>query len=337
MQALPAPPSEGQTTGVIAVAPPPLITGAGPILWSGAAAVIVIMALVFSLLLRGRTRARAALRSTEREFFKPAGDGAEITFDDANGGRTGIEFREPVVIEEAPAPKKKSTGAFSGLFARRERKPVDQGATTEIDLGESQSSFDGAYRDDSLASVRIERETFPASRESADEINARLAGEIAAERAGQMRESAREDELRQRTQAAEAAWRLQEREAIERTVRLSEEAERRRLEADQWQPRRLNDMQGQPLSGEASFAGGEMAAGGFGFGNDRRDRAPSDDMARTLSDVEEALNAQREAIQSETRALLDSFAQRLFARLDALTPRLPGSRRQQPFLKSRAR
>ncbi len=328
MQALPAPPSEGQTTGAIAVAPAPLITGAGPILWSGAAAVIVIMALVFSLLLRGRTRRKASLRSTEREFFKPAGDGAEITFDDASGGRAGIDLREPVFIEDAPALKKKSGGAFSGLFARRERKPIDQGATTEIDLGEPQSSPDSAYRDEGLASVSIGRDVVSASRESADEINARLAAEIASERAGQLREAARErvreDEARQRAQAAEGARRLQEREAIERAARLNDEAERRRFETDQWQARRIDDMPRQPLSGEPPFAGAEMAAGGFGagfggasIGSDRRERAQPDDMARTLSDVEEALNAQREAIQSETRALLDSFAQRLFARLDA--------------------
>jgi DNA recombination protein RmuC len=289
MQADPAPPPQGPATdaGVNALAP--LIDGPVEMLWLLVLSILFIMALAFVLLLRGRAASRARLRKSETEFFKPAGDGAEITFDDTTTSATAVE--------DTPAAPKKSRGAFAGLFAQRDKKPaIDPGATPVIEP-------DAFPADDGLATVKIERGAAFAERDAADAINARLAEEEA-EREAQMRAAEterrlREAEMRQRDAA--------DRERRDREAQLLQEEDRRRRDAELWQARRAEE--------DARRAADLVPAR---FAAEPQPRFAAEDYSRTLSEVEEAMSVQREAIQSETRALLDAFGQRLSARLDMI-------------------
>jgi len=307
MQASPAPPLEGLATQA-AAAPAPLITGPVEMLWLLALSVIFIMALVFVLLLRSRAAKPAKRRPSETEFFKPAGEGAEITFDDTfddTGPQTDHAARSATL---APTPRK-NRAPFAGLFAPKERKAaVEPSALTEIDLETT--------GDDDFATVRIERDERFAEHEAADTIDARLAGEIDAEREIQRR-------------AAQAEF---ERERRERDARLFEEDERRRRDAEIRQQQRLEeDARRAAPAREPAFApayapthtpahmpafAGDAAPARYA--PDAAARYGADDVSRTLFEVEEAMTVQREAIQSETRALLDAFSQRLYNRLDAI-------------------
>lgn len=297
MQAEPAPSPQGPAADAMSAATAPLITGPVEMLWLLVLSILFIMALVFVLLLRTRASSRAKLRRTETEFFKPAGDGAEITFDDA-GARTPE-------VQDAPPATKKSRGAFAGLFAQRDKKPaIDPGATPEINPDAPLVEEDG------LATVRIERGNAFAERDAAEAINARLAEELAAEREAQSRAAETERTLR------EAEMRQRVAEDRERQARLLEEEDRRRRDAEFWQARRQEDE----LRRAADLVPARFAA-------EQPARFGADDYSRTLSEVEEAMSVQREAIQSETRALLDAFGQRLSSRLDAIAAavdRAPG-------------
>lgn len=287
MQADPAPPPQGPATDAGASAIAPVIDTPVEIAWLLVLSILFVMAFIFVLLLRSRASQRARLRRADTEFFKPAGEGAEITFDDATAG----------AVEVVAAAPKKGRGAFAGLFAQRDKKPaIDPGATPEIEA-------DAFAADDGLATVRIERGSAFAERDAADAINARLAEEEA-ERAAQLRAAETERLLREAEMRARDAA---ERERRDHEARLMEEEDRRRRDAELWQARRAED--------EARRAADLVPAR---FAPAPQNRFAADDYSRTLSEVEEAMSVQREAIQAETRALLDAFGQRLSSRLDAI-------------------
>lgn len=285
MQADPAPPPPEPATDASASASAPLIDLPAEMAWPFVLAILLIMVVAFVFLLRARTARRPKLRAAETEFFKPAGEGAEITFDDAGAAATA----------DARSSSKKSQGAFAGLFAQREKKPaIDPGAASLIDE-------DAPPDEDGFATVKIERAA--AEQDAADAINARLADEEA-EREAQMRAAETEQRLREAEMRQRAAAE-QERRAHE--ARLMEEEDRRRRDAEFWQAQRAED--------EARRAAELVPAR---FAAEPQPRFAAEDYSRTLSEVEEAMSVQREAIQAETRALLDAFGQRLSARLDMI-------------------
>jgi len=308
MQASPAPSTEGLATQPAAAAP--LITGPVEMLWLLAISVLLIMALVFVLLLRARASQRRKQRRTETEFFKPAGDGAEITFDDAS---FQVDFESPP--EEPAVQHRKKRAAFSGLFAQKDRKPAAEPAPFPDEAPSA-----GTGESEEFATVRIERGGQVAERQAAEAINARLADELDADRERERRAAAAEFESRERQARQRAAEAEFDRERREREARFAEEDERRRREADLWQQRRLDDdvrRQPAPLP-PAHALGLSHDATPLRFAPDVAGRVGAEDISRTLSEVEEAMAVQREAIQAETRALLDAFGQRLSARLDAI-------------------
>ncbi len=298
MQASPAPSTVSSAAEAATSATAPLITGPGEMLWLLTIAVLVIMALIFVLLLRSRAVRRDRLRHAQSDFFKPAGEDADITFDDPNGeATTGGAV-------QAPKRAEKKNSAFSGLFKREERKAPEP-------LGDIEPLAE--YNpDDELATVRIERGV-AMERDPAGAINARLFDEVEAEREAQRRAAETEFALREaeaRQRAAEAVER--ERERREQEMRLREIEERRRdaeLRAERQRAEEARHVTAAPAR-EQAFApevtAQRLAAGG------------GDDYARTLAELEEAMAVQREAIQSETRALLDAFSLRLSQRLDTI-------------------
>ncbi len=298
MQASPAPSIVSPAAEAATTAPAPVITGPVEMLWLLTIATLVIMALIFALLLRSRAARRERPRPTEADFFKPAGEDADITFDDpkADAAATGAG----PALRKAP----KKHGAFSGLFKREERKAPEPAGDIE--------PLDEVDSNDGLATVRIERGV-AAERDAAGAINARLFDEVEAEREAQRRAAETEFALREaeaRQRAAEAVER--ERERREQETRLRDIEERRR-EAEMRAERQREEEARRfaaPPPREPAFAP-EFTA-------QRLAAAGGDDYARTLAELEEAMAVQREAIQSETRALLDAFSQRLSQRLDTI-------------------
>ena len=274
-------------------APTPLITGEVQYLWSGVAAVIVIFILAFWLLGRWRARSLAAQSPRNTEFFQPAGEAAEISFDDEQPAAAPFFENDgpPEDLEIAPAPKKKKS-PFAGLFAGR-----GQRAANDAVVEDAQAA--AATEDDGFATVEIDR--FPRSVFAEAEPEARPAP-VADWATIEREQQRREQEEAERAQFAEERRREEERRwraAEDERQRQLAEDERRRAERDAMA--RIDDFERSRASAHADNT-----------------RAAQEDLARTLSEVEEALHAQREAIQAETRSLLDSFARRFSDRIDAL-------------------
>jgi len=295
-----SPPAEGaQSTAPIEAAP--LLTGPTEFLSIFVIAVLAIFAIVIWQLMRWRSGRRARDAAAGAEFFQPAGEGAEITFDETDRGvspEPAAPHAETApsldqIFAEAEIPKPKRKGIFGGLFARKARAaeagpPEDMAQAPEvIDLG-----ADG----DDLASVRIERpqrSVFSAGRYDEGEAGG-VADWASIERA---------ERRRHEEQAALAASETRQ-QAEHEAERLRSDEARRRAETE-----------------AAARIGGLDRAAATALPPrpvEPEPRAHHEELARTLSEVEEALHAQREAIQAETRNLLDSFARRFSDRLDAL-------------------
>jgi DNA anti-recombination protein RmuC len=270
----------------------PLITGEALYLWTGAGAVIFVTVLFFVLLGRWRARRRAREAVRTNDFFQPAGEGAEITFDenDAAVERAASAYDgEFPFADPAPEPKKKKSGAFAGLFAKRGKSVREETRTEPELLDSSDSESDFAAVNIEQASPDWNAGTTPATDWAAIEREALRRAEEDAERAALERR--RHDEESE----TESRWRAAEEE---RQLRLAEE-NRRRAERD------ATDRH-------------TAASDSHRYGAPSPGHSTHDDIVRTLSEVEEALHVQREAIQAETRSLLDSFARRFSERLDAL-------------------
>lgn len=259
--------------------PAPLITGEAPYIVSGFVAVIVVMILVLVLIGRWRVGARSREASRNTDFFQPAGEGAEITFDDSEPAlesASAATADEPLYAD--PEPVKKKSSPFSGLFARRDK-------TAHVGAHETPELLDLNTDNSDFAAVKIEHS--PVMDHHHEHARPAPATDWSAiEREAQRREEEAE---------ADARWRAVEEE---RQLRLAEE-NRRRAEQE---------------AAERMAATGEKHR----FGAAQPAQSAHDDIVRTLSEVEEALHVQREAIQAETRSLLDSFARRFSDRLDAL-------------------
>lgn len=159
-------------------APDPLISGSGPVLWAGAGAFLIIFFTVLMLIIRGRVvrpgRRKAKLKPPN--YFEPAGEDADITFDDEqpvsddqdlhntaaeddardeaeitidDSGRHDARHRGDLNegADETPeedAPKKKKS-AFAGLFSK---KPGDEPREeTEEEEGFTEEPVDAFFAD----------------------------------------------------------------------------------------------------------------------------------------------------------------------------------------------
>ena len=142
------------------VEPPPLITGPVPVLWFGAGSFLAIFLLLILMLIRGRVIKPARRKTMQGPVFEPAGENAEITFDDL--GETDVpeepQLETPVASspqphideddekEEAPltlgpelaaqtpegeddTDEKPKRSAFAGLFSRKQ--PEDHAESDE--------------------------------------------------------------------------------------------------------------------------------------------------------------------------------------------------------------
>lgn len=281
MQESPMPPDDAPANTIASAdQSAPLITGEALYLWTGAGAVLFVLVLLLVLLGRWRAGRRAEAVPQSDDFFQPAGDGAEITFDDNPAFSAGADAaHEPAYsVPELPGEsKKKKNSAFANIFAKRD-KPGSGEARAEpelLDFEANEQEFATAQIDSAPAAWNDNRS--PAADWDAIERDARRRAE--AEREVEERKLHEEE--------AAARWR-------------AEEERLRRAERD------TADRLASPS--EASR-----------FGGVAHSHSTNDEIVRTLTEVEEALHVQREAIQSETRNLLDSFARRFNERLDSLS------------------
>lgn len=261
----------------------PLLSGPAMFLWTFFGAVLLIMLIVFYLLLRGRAgsrRVREEKPAPTTDFFQPAGEGAEISFEEDDlaaaaraRGDLAAEAAPSVVIKKAEPAAEKPEAArrgspFAGLFAKKQ-KPAEDPAP--FALG------DEPINEDDFAEVKIERGGGPITPPVAD---SRAETEA-------MREAERLDADRQRMLA---------------DMRQREEDEARRRAED---------------AALASLRAREAEAREAARLAERRAAVAADPVYHTLSGVEEALAAQSEAIRAETRNLLDAFSRKIESRLDA--------------------
>jgi DNA recombination protein RmuC len=137
--AAPAPASAQE--GALAAPPPGAFTSAaGPALAAVAAALLLFMIVTYFVArwrIGARARAPAARRaggSAEPDFFQPAGDGAEITFDDGPAGAAPIDITE---TSPEPEPRRPSLfGRDRRAPGRAARKAPAQADRDEFDAGE---------------------------------------------------------------------------------------------------------------------------------------------------------------------------------------------------------
>lgn len=272
--------------------PSALITGKAPYLWTGVGAVLFVTVMLLILLGRWRAGRKSQQAARNADFFQPAGEGAEITFDDSAPALEDAPAHGEVFYPGGePEPPKKKTSPFSGLFARREK-------SARADAEETTSVLDLSEEDPDFAVVQINRS--PADQDGAGQDVSPAAGWESIERDAHRRaEEEAEQAVRdaqRRDEEAQARWRAME---DDRQQRLAEESRRR---AERENAMRFSAADEVYRSAPDAYAG----------------HATNDEVVRTLSEVEEALQVQREAIQAETRSLLDSFARRFSDRLDAL-------------------
>ncbi len=296
MQASPQPADEAQSLDAIEPAQSaPLISGEPVYLWTGAGAFLLIV--ILSLVLIGRWRAGRRARDAARntEYFQPAGEGAEITFDEVAPTPDGPPFgedAEPAMTEVFPDPHvRRKRSPFSNLFAKRD-KAAPHEAEPPLEVIDLDDTEEG------LASVRIERPVQPPRSGVFADGHLDNFDDIARETdraANEREELSRGAEERHRAEEDAARRLAAEAEAGRRRMQEADDARRRLAEDDRHRATALSPRAVEPDRGAAH-----------------------DDIVRTLSEVEEALHAQREAIQAETRTLLDSFARRFSDRLDAL-------------------
>jgi DNA recombination protein RmuC len=267
----------------------PLITGKALYLWTGAGAVIVVLVLLLVLLGRWRSGRKAREIAQNTEFFQPAGDDAEITFDEKTAA-ADADYEDYDAANDAPseeildtaAPKQKRS-PFSALFSRKEKSGARPAEFEPIDDIEDSTH---------LASVEIEHDA-AAAPANWDEIE------------------------RQDKERAEAEARAGAHEREEREQRRQEDAAREQRFRAAEEDRRRADRDAAARADELERARHQATSETMRF-SEPQSHAAHDDIVRTLSEVEEALHAQREAIQAETRTLLDSFARRFSDRIDAL-------------------
>ncbi|MBB5517463.1 DNA recombination protein RmuC [Amphiplicatus metriothermophilus] len=244
-------------TGLAPAAPEPILTGEAGFLWTGALTVLGVFLIVLLLIMRGRAAGAAARRAKKKEsrapgdFFQPAGETAEIAFEeDAPPARQATqEEAAPDDDPPAPAPQepRRQGGPFAGLFAKKknaeeraEERAEPVAAREERPAPAPPPRRMEPPRGHPLATAR--------ARDIAEEAPAPAAaeGEVA-----YLRDWRRGEAEAERRQAAEES----------RSLAAAREAEfeRRKLAAAFDQRQRALEMRAEALSGEFSALQRELA------------------------------------------------------------------------------
>ncbi|MCA8889377.1 MAG: DNA recombination protein RmuC [Parvularculaceae bacterium] len=288
----------------------PLINGPASFLWAGVAAVVVVFVLALFLLMRGRARGGVRREKPPAEYFQPAGEGAEISFDeeeekalpaamqahgdlssdsDADGDGDGADDTAAEAAGNRDAEADADTTAltqkkapFAGLFSRKSKPSADEPTTTD-DAGVDRTAHLVATPPEAPSrkhpAEHAEETAGDADEIEREELKASLERELAARRAEEVERQKEAARIRAAAEHERAEELRREGEARERLLRRQAE----------------DDAARESLAHQADA-----------------------DVAQTLAEVEEALHVQSEEIKAETRNLLDAFANRFDARLETM-------------------
>lgn len=228
-----------ETTQTEIVQPEPLISGAAPALWTGAVAFLLIFIVGMMLIIRGRVthaEPRKKQSGETRTYFEPAGEDAEIDFDDAPPSapvKTSDRWRDEsvsdteVVIEHdaegerepflptPPAPRPKKKSAFAGLFSKKAEP--ENTASNDADFGD----------DDDYHEEEPDSGFFDAPAPEPEHREPRTAPHLAADSRRTLHDSPGEQRIAHVEEAAQAALeRAESAEALARDLkRANEEAQ----------------------------------------------------------------------------------------------------------------
>lgn len=126
-------------TGTPPVAEPTL-SGPAPALWAGFAAFVVIMVVVLLLIIRGRVIRPAARKTAAPEdFFEPAGETAEITFDDEEHAKQPELTSNEIYHEStSKAEIKVRRSPFANLFAKKPKTQPEEVSEYDMLAGDAE-------------------------------------------------------------------------------------------------------------------------------------------------------------------------------------------------------
>ena len=300
----------------------PAFTGPAPALWTGFGAFVLVFIIVILLIIRGRVVQPAQRKAARADFFEPAGESAEITFDedappqapppaepeprpepepaqeDARADADADRLEAPPPAAEAPAPHKQADQSrrspFSNLFSKQpkpEPEPPAPQPTVEIEATETPAPTPQpaeAFAPESAADNSRQPLAAPSSlREMDDAVEARRR---AAEISELRRLEAEQETMRRRAQETAARARDAKREA---------EFERRKQEAalEQRLETRLENR----------------------FGAASVERSLSEASEALRSDIDHA----RRRLDVSLEERFGSLARELHGRLDALAAQTP--------------
>ncbi|MFC2951333.1 DNA recombination protein RmuC [Marinicaulis aureus] len=231
--------SVGETAQTETQTPAPLISGPAPALWAGVGAFLLIFIIGMMLIIRGRVT-RPAKRRAEvagTTYFEPAGEDADITFDDDDSLHADAKTADPddarwrdeevgdteVIIERSDAQEAESTEAHheeevEPLFDEPLDKPQKK-----------KSAFAGLFSKKQPQEVASEPESEPFYDEEEEEGFFAAAKEHTAEPVAQpirheAPSSVDTERLAHAEEAAQAALkRAEEAEALARDLKLANE------------------------------------------------------------------------------------------------------------------
>lgn len=346
----------------------PLISGPASLLWTGVGAVLLIFFLAFFILLRSRMGRASSVSAAPRQknekrqrkalktdFFEPAGEDAEITFDDeptrparaphqpsppaahpkAHQGdlaKTADEEAEVVIERPADAPPPKP-GAFAGLFAKKQQPQPDTETAQTASLVKMKSHPLASERQreqeetgEAPAPRRVFADDIRLEQQPGPDDGARL---LAEQRAAEDRRIAAErmETERRRLEAEETERERMRRAAADRAAaeaaRLAAEREadfeRRKKAAALEQRERELAQWAEELAGE-----NDAFKRGVGDEVDRRFTALSERLEEKIRDLSETARRAPE-IAAAIAALRRDLDQRLFEINERLETRLVGA------------
>ena len=298
----------GDTSGGEAVATEiqPFFDATPNVLWTTFGGVAAIFLIVIFLIMRmraGPAIARAK-QNTKTDFFEPAGEDAEITFDDeapltrqkANQGDLESDGEAEVIIEETPhdsepeeaqenTPPPRKQGAFAGLFGKKRN--------AEPAVVEEQ---DEAAQPDAANPLR----THPLASERQAAMSEDSPFAEAAEDQREWAPSSEFDEAEERRIA------LVEAEAARREAEL--EAERARYQAEE-EFRRIEESRRVAEERQADFERRKLAAA-------------VDQRGEALSEYERSLSERASALEMRSQEMQRGIADEIQARFAALAEKL---------------
>lgn len=242
----------GQAAHTESSSPEPLFSGPAPALWAGVGAFLLIFVIAMMLIIRGRVTRPAKRRAeaANKTYFEPAGEDADITFDedaqapaeaassnhwrdedvsetevviDHGGAQPEPEAEEEPLFDEPPAKPEKKKSAFAGLFSKKSKQEKEAPAIEEDVADEETLEADDGFF---VLEQEAETEPEPAPQETQTRWREEQARKDLFETASANANAEQQQRIKEAEEAARMALkRAEEAEALARDLeRANEEA-----------------------------------------------------------------------------------------------------------------